>query len=226
MLSCSNYDEWAWSFLSRVLFNNFNHLDAVFSDSLPSRLSSYHVLFSWRLLNSIKKFIKIIDSIWITLGYFQCIAFIWCWYGKGEGIVETIGSIYSILVAIILNIASCSEPPLSVFFLCFCREDAGLHSVVKQGIALEHVDDVDFDFSFGGKVCHLEIKPLCVSFWVYIILEKKIVLIFWYLVSSEEIPWLEGGIEVASFFGIRLWSLAWISNLWFFFLKKQKVLLS
>ena len=62
-----------------------------------------------------------------------------------------------------------------------------MHSVIKERVCLEHIDDVYLDFSLGWQPLHLEVKPLGVSFGVYIVLEYQVIFVLLYLINSEKI---------------------------------------
>lgn len=91
------------------------------------------------------------------------------------------------VVSEVLDIAAGSEPTLAAFLISLSRVDARLHSVIKERVCLEHIDDVYLDFSLGWQPLHLEVKPLGVSFGVYIVLKYQVIFVLLNLINSEKI---------------------------------------
>lgn len=80
------------------------------------------------------------------------------------------------LIFVILDIPSFSEPSFAVLLLLLHRKHARQHPVIEQGIWFSHVDYVQLYPHFFRQICHSEVKPLRVSLSIDIILQNQIIL--------------------------------------------------
>lgn len=84
--------------------------------------------------------------------------------------------IASNIVLKVTYICAVSVPTNLFIFRLFITVDCNFHSVVEHRIAFVVVHDVKLDTVAFASILYSEIKPLCMTFSVYIILHKAVVL--------------------------------------------------
>lgn len=87
------------------------------------------------------------------------------------------------LIFVILDGPSFSEPPFAVLLLFLHGEYTGHHAIIEQRIRLPHVDYVQFHSHIFGRVGDSEVKPLSVALGVHIILQNQVILV---LIDPED----------------------------------------
>jgi hypothetical protein len=131
MLSSRYNYQRAWTFSSWILFIYLDRLYIIFTNRFSNDFS-FHVSLSPRFfLNSIKKIIKIFQSIWIWLSNTKSIVFIRCHQRKSQRIIISTRSINFILIFIIFNRSPRTKPALPCSFLSLSRMNTWLHSIIK-----------------------------------------------------------------------------------------------
>ena len=79
-------------------------------------------------------------------------------------------------VSKILDFLSFPDPTFAILLVCFLRIHTGQHAIVKQGIRLPEIDNIELDLFINGQILYPEVKPLGISFCVDIILKEQVVL--------------------------------------------------
>lgn len=98
---------------------------------------------------------------------------------------------------VVIDVKTAMEPTRPILLIVLEGPERGLHTVVKERIALREVDDVDPDHvSEVIRVLHSEVEPLEVARTICVIPDPKVVL------DERSLPYL---IDVAAFeFGVEL----------------------
>ena len=87
----------------------------------------------------------------------------------------------------ILDCFAASEPPLLTLLELFHGVNARHQSEIKQRVSLSAIDYVEGEGFVLWWVDDSEVKPLCVSFCVEIVLQKQVVFPLIYLVHTMEV---------------------------------------
>ena len=74
-----------------------------------------------------------------------------------------------------------AEPPSSPPFRLLKGVYAWHQSIVNQRLCFAKIDDIDFNISLSRDISYSEVKPLCISFRVDIVLQEEVVFEFSYL---------------------------------------------
>lgn len=98
-----------------------------------------------------------------------------------------------IVILIVSNIISTTMPSSFRLDTTFCfgslllllfRVDEHFHTVVVQTLWLDHVEHIEFNFESFFHIANSEVKPLCVTFRVYVILKNKVIFMIGYFVRK------------------------------------------
>lgn len=129
-------------------------------------------------------------------------------YFKSEGVVETSRILYLMIIFEIPDSFATSMPSFLAFFELLHWINTRHQAIIKQRICLSEVDNVKSKSFIFGWVDDSEIKPLCITLSVEIILQKQIIftLVYlnqskYYLIDTVEVSWLKLWIKTA--FDIR-----------------------
>lgn len=87
------------------------------------------------------------------------------------------------LILVVLDGSSFSEPPFPIFFLLLHGEYTGHHAIIEQRIRLPHVDYIQFHSHISWRVGDPEVKPLRVALGIHIILQDQVILV---LIDPED----------------------------------------
>ena len=151
-------------------------------------------------------------GIWMRRGKIDSISFFKIIL-KRECIIiaATIFFLYSI--GWVVYFLPISHPSDSMFAVIFFRKCQWLDSVTKHWLVFAEVYDVESDAIVRFWVIHLEVKPLSMTFCIYVILKNEVISfdwvswlsIFWMAIRIEKISTLEMRIEAD-----WIWSFDWI----------------
>lgn len=97
----------------------------------------------------------------------------------------------SVVVLVVAHILSSSRPALVFVFLCkllrSLRVAENFHAFVVETLRLDHVKQVELNFSSFLNVGHSEVEPLCMSFGVDVVLNYQIVFLVAHFADELEI---------------------------------------
>ena len=95
---------------------------------------------------------------------------------KRQRVVAPLRVLNGMVVLEVADMLAGPSPPLLAALPLPQRKHTGAHAGVEEGVVLTHVDDVDADGLLLWRVVDPEVKPLCVAFRVYVVLQDQVVL--------------------------------------------------
>ena len=85
--------------------------------------------------------------------------------------------------------------------------------MIKQRVILTEVQYVKCNWKIYTCILNSKIKPLCITFRVRIVLQRKAVFIVIYLHSIVEVSTLKTGFKLQSTISRARWSIVWVRSL-------------
>ena len=142
------------------------------------------LFFVFDLEETVNVAIEVGESVGVAVCHQQYIFIMRRRYLKSQGVVVASGIFYLMAVFEVADVFSSSRPSLLGLLAFLHGVNAGHKSVVEEGVCFSAVDDVDGECFVFGRVDDPEVKPLCVSLGVEVVLQKQIVLPLVYLYKT------------------------------------------